>query len=159
MTGQDIQWGTLPEWVAALGTVGAFSVALLLLGRQMAALRASEEDRRKRQAFNVGAWWEPIKNGHIYRFHVRNANPTPIYSCLVILRAVYKPVGAAIMSISVPVVAPNDTAIEDRPAAEIHPDDVRGASVELGFTDSDGRHWRRHRDGTLAELSEPMRWC
>lgn len=154
-----IEWGTIPDWIAAVGTAGALFVGLLLLGRQMSAFESSEQDRRAKHAYNVGAWWEPVTGGQVARFFLRNANPTPVYDCLILLRAKSKPLGVAILSISIPVVKPNDQVSEDRDASEVHPDDLRGARVELGFTDSDGRHWLRTRDGSLTELPMPMRSC
>jgi len=106
----------------------------------------------------TGAWWAPAPGGNRYRFHIRNGNPTPIYNCLVMLRAAHKPIGVALTSIHVAVLAPGETAVEERDPARIYPDHVRTASEEVGFTDSDGRHLRT-RDGSLHELEAAAQSC
>jgi hypothetical protein len=50
--------GTIPDWIAALGTVAAFLVALRLLAKELAARREYEEDRRRAQASRVVCWLE-----------------------------------------------------------------------------------------------------
>lgn len=42
--------GTIPDWIAALGTVAAFGVALRPLAKELAARREVEEDCRRAQA-------------------------------------------------------------------------------------------------------------
>jgi hypothetical protein len=34
-------WGTVPDWLAAVGTLAAFAVALRLLGKELAARRGA----------------------------------------------------------------------------------------------------------------------
>ncbi len=50
------EWGTVPDWVTAFGTLAAFAVALRLLAKELAARREVEEDRRRQQARLVVAW-------------------------------------------------------------------------------------------------------
>ena len=48
--------GTLPDWLAALGTVGGFFAGLRLLRKELDARREVEEDRRRQQASRVACW-------------------------------------------------------------------------------------------------------
>ena len=50
------EFGTVPDWLAAVGTLLAFVVALRLLFKELAAHREQEEDRRRNQASLVTAW-------------------------------------------------------------------------------------------------------
>jgi hypothetical protein len=55
-------WGTVPDWLEAFGTLAAFAVALRLLAKELAARREVEEDRRRAQARLMSAWittWLP----------------------------------------------------------------------------------------------------
>jgi hypothetical protein len=51
-------WGSVPDWLAAIGTLAAFAVALRLLAKELAARREVEEDRRREQARLISAWPE-----------------------------------------------------------------------------------------------------
>jgi hypothetical protein len=51
-------WGTVPDWLAAVGTVAAFAVALGLFRKEQKARREYEEDRRREQARLISAWPE-----------------------------------------------------------------------------------------------------
>lgn len=51
----QVEWGTVPDWVAAFGTLAAFAVALRLLFKELEARREYEADRRRDQARLVAA--------------------------------------------------------------------------------------------------------
>lgn len=51
-------WGSVPDWLAAVGTLAAFAVALRLLAKELTARREAEEDRRREQARLISAWPE-----------------------------------------------------------------------------------------------------
>jgi hypothetical protein len=56
-------YGTLPDWLAALGTIGAFFAGLRLLRKELEARRDDVEDRRSAQARLVAAWVSPTPPG------------------------------------------------------------------------------------------------
>lgn len=75
-----------PAWLSAIGTVGAFAVALWLLGVQTLDHRAQSRDQRMAQASLVSAWLRDIlesKPGarEFYELvvRVRNHSAEPVY--------------------------------------------------------------------------------
>jgi hypothetical protein len=86
-TGPD--WGTVPDWLAAVGILAAFAVALRLLGKELAARREAEEDRRREQARQVSVWATEIEQvppalGSLVFFVVRaNRSDEPVYDVLI----------------------------------------------------------------------------
>jgi hypothetical protein len=54
----DLKLGTLADWLAAVGTLAAFAVALGLFRKEQKARREYEEDRRREQARLISAWPE-----------------------------------------------------------------------------------------------------
>jgi hypothetical protein len=86
--------GDVPSWLAAIGTVGAFGVALYLLGVQMRDRREETQDRRMAQARLVAAWLsEMVPTGVAsgapptslidYVVLVRNGSDQPVYALVV----------------------------------------------------------------------------
>ena len=86
-----VEWGTIPDWLAAFGTLAAFAVALRLLAKELAVRREAEEDRRSEQARLVSTWDtfpEPDpRDSSQSRFFVvvRNASEEPVYSVTVVM--------------------------------------------------------------------------
>lgn len=78
-----VKLGNLPEWVGAIGTIGAFAGSLVLIGRQIGEWKHAEEDRRRRHAENVTAWVQDYlateKPYPLIVLRVANNNPTAIY--------------------------------------------------------------------------------
>src|SRR5690242_5001016 len=67
---------------SAIGTVGAFGVAMYLLRKEQQREAARSEDERRAQAARVSAWLETSPTSHGGRellFHVHNASDMPIY--------------------------------------------------------------------------------
>jgi hypothetical protein len=54
-------WGTLPEWLAAFGTLLAFAVALRLLFKELETRREDVDVRLRAQARLVAAWAAQVK--------------------------------------------------------------------------------------------------
>jgi hypothetical protein len=80
-----VELGTVPDWVAAGGTVFAFFVALRLLDKELEVRREQQEDRRSEQARLVSQWIpEPEREGHtpnfVFAVIVRNGGEEPIYN-------------------------------------------------------------------------------
>lgn len=158
--------GTASDILGAIGTVGAFGVALWLLRGELVARRLHDEDRRRRDARMVAAWWDDEVGPDGFRVWVavRNAGETPIYETVILVGPAIQPApypepyGGAV-GVHFGMIPPGDTAAKDIPVSSVEldieseiPDQdgfYRGGWVELVFTDSDGRHWRRTRTGEL----------
>jgi hypothetical protein len=152
-----IVWGPAPDWLTAIGTVGAFAVALVLLGRE-------QEDRRRAQARRVSVLPTGVKvddDGiEWFSLKARNNSEEPVYE-----------VRAAMMSDLNPFA-------QDPEAAPIRPDietlwpvllaaegseyrfnvkqlGVRPGVVGFSFTDAQGRRWKRLPNGRLYRVGAP----
>jgi hypothetical protein len=189
-----VDWGSIPEWVAAVGTVGAFAIALWLLGAQLRTYRASEQNRIQRDATRVSAWWstsESMEVGlrerlatrrapeHLVTVHIRNSGENPIYDCIVYLGPTREPPPGVptrepppggggredAWDFHFPIVPGGQTLTASTPSAyfTLEPQDhwpdeqgfYRGPWVEVVFTDSAGRHWRRTKRGQLTQRESP----
>jgi hypothetical protein len=159
-----------PQWtdiLQAIGTVGAFAVALFLLGVELASRRA-REDQRRDQARHISAWvdeWprlsasasasEPERgpNPLAVRLKVHNGSEEPIHGCLV--------------KVCVPLPDDQDKEVEFGPVHIIPPHrpytysldlpsrpEYRPYVSDLFFTDSAGRMWHRGSYGELVELAD-----
>jgi hypothetical protein len=139
-----IDW---PAWLTAVGTVGAFAIALYLLGIQMFSRRSESRERRMAQARCVSAWVSemirPADNGH-FRIDVlaRNSSDQPVYGVSIKLE-----VGVRGSFLRQPVVlGPEETR---KFSIEV-PSYPRGfPGVSIAFTDSAGRQWLRTGPGVL----------
>jgi hypothetical protein len=84
------EWGTVPDWVTAFGTLAAFAVALRLLAKELPARREYQEDRRREQARLVSAWFdavlEPPTTLEFY-IHRQNGSEEPVHDVKVTLVA------------------------------------------------------------------------
>ena len=166
----EMAWGNVPEWLAAVGTLGAFGVALWLLGRQLATYRASEDDRKLRDARRVATWWEEFRDPNSnfkVRANVRNAGESPIYDTAVFLGPAVGTEGRPPpdkVTLHFGTVAPGNTStiaieasmVELDIETEVSDEDgfFRGGWIEVVFTDSAGRYWRRDRKGQLIERKD-----
>jgi hypothetical protein len=76
--------GSIPDWIAGIGTAAAFFIALLLFRRQMNELREADESRRRAQATQISAWCkeEEQPDGSTARWlRLRNGSGEPVYQC------------------------------------------------------------------------------
>jgi hypothetical protein len=91
-------WGTLPDWLAAAGTIGAFFAGLRLLRKELDTRREALEDRRRAQARLVAAWTDiqPVPGllgppitipPYEHVFFVRNGSEEPVYDVSIIMVA------------------------------------------------------------------------
>jgi hypothetical protein len=154
-----VEVGTLAEWFAAVGTIGAFVVALILLGRQMRAYRAAEDDRTRGQARGVAVWTriagQHNSNEVRREIIVRNSSDTPIYNCVAFASQYWEPPEFN-FSVQIGTLPPDEDCVTEIPEGELSdPEVVRGPRVEVAFTDARGRHWRRLSSGELEEQHEP----
>jgi hypothetical protein len=155
-------WGTVPDWLAAVGTLAAFAVALRLLAKELAARREYEEDRRTEQARLVSTWTtfpeRDAQDSSLYWFYVvvKNASEVPVHNVSVVMEEPRSPYARATGSpdcrMQFFTVAPGEN---DRLAFR-HPEHHAGP-LTLTFTDAAGRRWTRYPDGRLVEPDRPRR--
>jgi len=154
--------GTVPDWLAAVGTLLAFVVALRLLFKELAAHREQEEDRRRNQASLVTAWMmsKPLsRTEERSAIMIRNGSDEPVFDGWCVLVAST----SRFASEREPVfdwefrwrVLPPHETLEDEldlPQLLTPPWDAR---IRLSFTDAAGRRWTRYPDGQLVQRDRP----
>lgn len=153
------RWGTIPDWIGAIGTSGAFIAGLLLIKRQLGELRALEDERRIAGARRVSAWcmWDSDVSPARYHLYVRNGASDPVYRCQVEVRISDGGLTAGFYFPMIPPEHTSDALVEPSdlgvaagayPAA---PDPF--AEVSLSFEDAQDRLWHRAGDGALDEVA------
>jgi hypothetical protein len=163
-----VEYGTLPDWLAGAGTVGALAVALVLLAHDLRARREVEEDRRWAQAGRVVCWLEsvetvppePLPAGVMARVGARhlevilhNGSEEPVFDCQV--RVDLDPAaprtfmdGSRRFPLTERMLPPGQTRRPlDHPGA-----DLPHASVWMVFTDTSNRRWQRGHSGRLSRV-------
>lgn len=163
--GQD-RLGTIPDWLAAFGTLAAFGVALTLLAKELAERREYLEDRRRDQAGRVAAWPElEIQSGQPSRYVIvlRNGSEEPVYDVKVTLVAKDSPFAsdpesvrnedgsfkeAGPISLSEEILPPGEPVRYPIPSGLLP---HAYTSPGLSFTDSRDRRWKRYPKGRLEE--------
>ena len=83
MTSVAVAWGTVPDWLAAVGTVGALGVALVLLAKELRARREASEDRVREHARYVAAWLDEPPSSSPALLLLHNGGQEPAYECIV----------------------------------------------------------------------------
>jgi hypothetical protein len=144
-------WGTVPDWLAAVGTLLAFAVALRLLFKELDARRENEEDRRREQASRVAAWARPVGAGpNDHAMMLRNNSEQPVTAVRLVMEHP-----------DMPEVVTREESWDLVPPGEQRVDDmwVTGppGPVTLTFTDAAGHRWTRRPDGRLVEPDRPRR--
>lgn len=145
-----IDWGSVPDWFAAIGTVGALVVALLLLGKELKDRRRAAALADLQPASQVFAWAKPEKARKGWATYVLNGSNEPIYDVIVRFTPRIDRSGAQTVERLWGTVAPG------RPEkGDWYPNDPREVfgfpRVEIEFTDGRGRHWVRDPDGHLEQ--------
>jgi len=173
------EWGTVPDWVTAFGTLAAFAVALRLLAKELAARREVEQDRRREQASRVACWvqlvedkdqppmpWAPDRPARVVAAVLQNGSEEPVYDCRVHLE-----IDPAAEGTFLKVVDGDFQKGERRltlkertlpPGRIQHPlslgrADIPYVSTWMTFTDAAGRRWTRHPRGQLEGSSPEAR--
>jgi hypothetical protein len=137
------------NWLAAIGTVGAFAVSLRLLALDLAA-------RRVAQASLVAAWLagDPVTWGTNPRVRVSNQSDQPVYDLKVFLELTDGERSLVHQSSAVPSRKGSPKVFYE-PEAIRNPQpgtECRGVTVE--FTDAGGRRWRRGLTGRLHHITK-----
>lgn len=164
----EAEWGTIPDWITAFGTLAAFAVALRLLAKVVAAHREYEEDRRRAQARLVNAWIAPKwkESGGLPELWpvVKNGSDEPVYQ----VKLTVVPIGS--LFASDPETARGRSPAYEDDFERVLPQDSRQAwgpadeqlqtwyvVLGLSFTDNQGRRWKRLPNGTLIEVTKGPR--
>jgi hypothetical protein len=132
-----VQLGTLPDWIAAIGTTLAFFVAFTVLALDL-------KERRRRQAQQVTAWLD--RGPAEVTLHVANSSEVPVYK----VRVTPQFLGQDYDVVSFPLLGPKTDQTPLRigvPGGQAVSNEYLG--VKMVFADSAGRRWERARDGKL----------
>lgn len=145
----DVAFGTLPEWVAAIGTGGALVAAVLLLRDDRKTRRTQDDLMTQEQAERIGSWITAPNSDFIV--HVRNASDLPIYNVTVEggTPAGHDPWRSNTSWITLP---PGETDMARVPSGS----SPTGAIIlyQTTFTDSAGRSWSRDASGSLRRIGD-----
>lgn len=157
---QDQDWGTVPDWFAAVGTTGALLISAQVLRGEVANRRRAEANQ-----FSIVARWmeadlpeEPHEPGEgsppYIGFTGRNSGSKPILTAHVdlLLRDGSVRGVAAFGNVSTEVLAPG----EDVDWGNYFPFDPEVGELFLSFIDGNGRSWRRSL--TTYDYVSDRRW-
>jgi hypothetical protein len=135
--------GTLPEWVAAIGTACATLIAA-------GALMITAWDRRRTPAMRVNGW-PLIDDGIITKVVLANAGDLPVFD--VIARVIYE--GETLAVVSPAGLSPGERKFDLPEPVELWAGAAdliatrQGPKVALLFRDASGRVWRKRSSGQL----------
>jgi hypothetical protein len=140
-----IQWGNLPQWLAAIGTAGGLFYALRLFRRESRARHEQDEDRLRDLAKYVAVW--PNDLGTLT---LRNGGQEPVYDVW-IYASREEGLGAGDnlpVLYTIPLLPP--VKVIDTGTKVPAP---MGTQVfRLVFTDARGIRWVRESGGTLIRV-------
>lgn len=145
-----VDWGNVPEWIGAIGTVGALLVVASALRHEMQARREDAIDRETTQARLISVrstGGGTDEDGYEYRAEVNNWSDQPIYDVELWMTHFDAPKTRRL-------VEPGKTAeftfraIRNTPG---HPLDDAEPSVT--FTDAAGRRWQRSEGVNLERIT------
>lgn len=150
-----IDWGSVPEWLAAIGTVGAVIVALVIAFRDS---RQRARAERSAQADNITAWQSVVGRGTFNeRAHINlsNSSSLPIYDIALSYGAPYGE-GArfqtgASKQIFLLRLPPGKCQVRELPKVPKLDKPQYELGISISFRDSYGRFWRRDASGVLTE--------
>jgi hypothetical protein len=131
------QLGTVPDWLAAIGTTLALFVAF-------SVLLLDVRERRRRQASQVTAWLERGESS--VTLHVANSSDVPVYK----VRITPQLLGRDYEVLSFPLLGPGSELTPltlPLPGSKQISNEYLG--VQMVFADSAGRRWQRARNGEL----------
>jgi hypothetical protein len=146
-------FGDVPGWVAAIGGVAAFAVALAVLFREVEGQRIDTEERIRRQARLVSCWLEVVRENPGGKAPdreviIRNNSDEPIQA-VVVTHDPLPPEGWWTLEVETIGAGPTQEARQWLESPDL--DDPRPV---LHFTDAAGIRWQRDRDGILSRERE-----
>jgi hypothetical protein len=144
----SLDFGTLPEWLSGIGTVGTLLIAVRVLSRERAERRADELERRAREwerearQARLVTYWVPEEGKYgTPQVIVSNASENPVFDFSILLHR--EVIGSRRSIPPGQVEFPVNDAVEAR-------------ELVLAFTDAEGRRWKR-REHRLAKADPPPR--
>jgi hypothetical protein len=166
--------GTIPDWIAGIGTFAAFLVTLRLLAKELAARREDREEERRQQASLVAVWvmFEVDSTNIVVDSYLalRNGSEQPIYDLRVTIVAEDSPFAsdpeavrntdgtlkeAGPVTHTESLLPPGDEPVRRDIPHELLPSSFTAPG--LSFTDSHGRRWKRYPIGILEEVTRSRR--
>lgn len=158
----EVNWGDVPSWVAAIGTVGALFAALLQIRNERLERKKIEVQE---QAAEVSTWISNELSSEMTNVIIQNTSTNPIYDVvltIVIASGSGPRTGEEVAALpeqrelSVPSLRRASSIIPPgRYVTEI-PADWGGMNrkpgAEIAFTDKSGNHWVRRQNGKLEQL-------
>jgi hypothetical protein len=175
-----INFGDVPTWVAAIGTVGTLGAALLQIGsersRRLSQEAADREERRRDQARLIAGWVGPIEqetedSGPHTWIILSNGSPEPVYgvyAAIVFIQGAAPHTGEEWHRLqeqgqesgeypqyrsttTASILPPGRWRVRVPQAAW----GITGGRIgaEVAFTDRASVHWVRRATGTLEELA------
>jgi hypothetical protein len=148
VTSLAVAWGTIPDWLAAVGTVGALGVALVLLAKELRARREAIEDRVREHARYVAAWLGEQPSSSPGLLAVHNGGQEPAYECIVkwTHSGYDEPPQLAAFAVLPPGETMHATVTPPAFMSLLPP-------LTIFFTDARGIRWRRDPGGQLARIA------
>jgi hypothetical protein len=182
MIGATIDFGSLPDWLSGVGTVGALLLTYALLRRELDARRDEVNDRRRAQARLVTVWWTRVQKDSNkdmtnlmgewpeeigFRVWAANSSQEAVYDCWLSIESELAE-GAKLLEGSLVVPLPHGFATatgtiisigtlppESKVSYYIDHSIVNSLKdITVHFKDTNEREWRRSH-GVLEEISEP----
>lgn len=151
-----IDYGSLPDWLAGLGAVGALVAAISAVKyakwtyeNQAAELRTLLDERKREQASKVAAWTFTKDGAPQYR--VANTSGLPIY--MVELWVMGAGVIGPICAMPLPFIPPGESTIPVPRSHKIPTGETDQAFAGIAFQDAAGLRWKRDAWGNLEEIT------
>jgi hypothetical protein len=163
--------GSVPEWVGALGTIGAFAIAIGIYWREV-------QEGRRSQAALISAWWSRVdpqgkdigsfgdaqpREDVGFRLWIKNSSQEAVYDCFLLAEAQPKedePVDLGRFASFVDgqiVVAAGIVPPGEALQYFVDGTQIRSlGAVTIVFRDAAGRSWRR-AGGMLERDDSPAR--
>jgi hypothetical protein len=142
-----VNYGSVPDWIASVGTVLGLLWAVWLYRRELQRNRDRDDGARRAQASLVSAWFEPVDELS-RRVIIANESSLPVSE-----------VGVLVPS---PIGGPGNLAVGLVPPKGRRVYDLNGyrerlfwpIPLDMWFVDSGGTRWHRDDSGVLRESSE-----
>ncbi len=148
---KHINWGSAPEWLAAIGTILAVFAAIWIATREASSNRRREHIK---QAESIAAW--NSRSGGTIKVIISNGSKLPIYDVVISYGAAY---GAGLPYFKgnddqafILRVPPGKWSVAEprNPGGGMHVQ----PGISISFRDSTGAYWRRDATGKLIETKQ-----
>jgi hypothetical protein len=140
---QNINWGSVPDWLAGLGTILAFILAFTVLRRELRAIRVHEARLVSVWSTYIGSV-EDTSKSYAFELFVRNGGTEPVYSVRIRIR------GTEMLSYD---VLPPDATEKSTISLEMRERPL----LSVQFLDVQGQLWERGPQGRLKPVGQPNR--